>query len=74
MLIKLLIIYFPIITFQRNPVKKPKKDDGDTTKTDDSGNAYWELDRNRRVSLSSFKGKQYLNIREYYQDKSSGTF
>lgn len=39
---------------------------------DDQGNAYWELDRNRRVSLSTFKGKQYLNIREYYQDKGSG--
>jgi hypothetical protein len=62
---------------QRNPPAKKKakgSDDNDTTKNDDQGNAYWELDRNRRVSLSSFKGRQYLNIREYYQDKSSGEF
>lgn len=57
------------------PPKKKAKDDGDddgSKKTDEQGNSYWELDRNRRVSLSTFKGKQYLNIREYYQDKSSG--
>lgn len=60
---------------QRNPPQKKKSkgnDEKDSTKTDDQGNSYWELDRNRRVSLSSFKGKQYLNIREYYLDKSSG--
>lgn len=51
-------------------MKEGAKDDA--SKTDDQGNNYWELDRNRRVSLSSFKGKQYLNIREYYQDKASG--
>ncbi|KAG5669572.1 hypothetical protein PVAND_017459 [Polypedilum vanderplanki] len=66
----------------RNPPPQKKKAKGsddnedkgknDSTKTDDQGNQYWELDRNRRVSLSSFKGKQYLNIREYYLDKSSG--
>lgn len=61
-----------VLFLQRNPAPKKAKKDGDTTKTDDKGNAYWELDRNRRVSLSEFKGKQYLNIREYYQDKTSG--
>ncbi|CRL08281.1 CLUMA_CG020831, isoform A [Clunio marinus] len=53
----------------RNPPPSKKAKDG-PSKTD--GNDYFELDRNRRVSLSTFKGKQYLNIREYYQDKSSG--
>ncbi|CAG9812363.1 unnamed protein product [Chironomus riparius] len=50
------------------------KGGSDSTKTDDQGNSYWELDRNRRVSLSSFKGKQYLNIREYYMDKGTGQY
>jgi len=54
----------------RNPPPKKAKNDGDTTKTDEKGNAYWQLDRNRRVALSNFKGKLYLNIREYFQDKS----
>lgn len=60
--------------FQRNPPppKKSKTGEDDTSKTDDKGQKYWELDRNRRVSVSEFKGRQYLNIREYYQDKSSG--
>lgn len=30
------------------------------------------MDRNRRVSMSNFKGKTYLNIREYYLDKGTG--
>lgn len=64
-----MLIFFFI---QRNPPVKKPKHEGDTSKVDTSGNAYWELDRNRRVSVSNFKGKQYLNIREYYQDKSSG--
>jgi len=52
------------------PPKKAKSDGGSTTKTDDKGGAYWELDRNRRVSVSEYRGKQYLNIREYYQNKT----
>lgn len=40
--------------------------------TDDEGNAYYSLGRDRRISLSSFKGKRYINIREYYEDKKSG--
>ncbi|KAL7044801.1 hypothetical protein ACKWTF_002060 [Chironomus riparius] len=40
--------------------------------TDDEGNEYYSLGRDRRISLSSFKGKRYINIREYYKDKKSG--
>lgn len=58
--------------FQRNPPPAKKAKEGDTSKKNASGETYWELDRNRRVTMSNFKGKQYLNIREYYQDKSSG--
>ncbi|XP_055303610.1 RNA polymerase II transcriptional coactivator [Sitodiplosis mosellana] len=43
----------------RTPVKKPKKDS--------DGNLQFELSNNRRVTVSSFKGKVYVNIREFYQ-------
>ncbi|KAF2227958.1 transcriptional Coactivator p15-domain-containing protein [Elsinoe ampelina] len=31
------------------------------------GEMYWELSNNRRVSITSFKGKSMVNIREYYE-------
>ncbi|KAL2109923.1 hypothetical protein VUR80DRAFT_1854 [Thermomyces stellatus] len=34
---------------------------------DDEGNTYWQLSKNRRVTLSEFKGATLVNIREYYQ-------
>ncbi|KAK4934104.1 hypothetical protein LTR10_024470 [Elasticomyces elasticus] len=36
-------------------------------KTDSDGNRYWELSKSRRVTISDFKGKAMVNIREYYQ-------
>jgi hypothetical protein len=39
--------------------------------TDDNGNKFFDVGRNRRISLSNFKGKQMINIREYYLDKVS---
>ncbi|PNS20680.1 hypothetical protein CAC42_2925 [Sphaceloma murrayae] len=34
---------------------------------DKDGDLYWELSSSRRVSVTSFKGKQMINIREYYE-------
>jgi hypothetical protein len=39
---------------------------------DDDGCEYYSLGRDRRISSSSFKGKRYINIREYYEDKKTG--
>ncbi|KAK3902990.1 transcriptional Coactivator p15-domain-containing protein [Staphylotrichum tortipilum] len=33
---------------------------------DESGNSYWDIGKNRRVSYSMFKGHGLVNIREYY--------
>ncbi|KAK8242717.1 putative RNA polymerase II transcriptional coactivator [Phyllosticta capitalensis] len=35
--------------------------------TDDNGDQYWELSTLRRVTVSEFKGKSMVNIREYYE-------
>ncbi|KAK7509914.1 putative RNA polymerase II transcriptional coactivator, partial [Phyllosticta citriasiana] len=35
--------------------------------TDDNGDPYWELSNTRRVTVSEFKGKSMVNIREYYE-------
>ncbi|OAP65468.1 hypothetical protein AYL99_01440 [Fonsecaea erecta] len=35
--------------------------------TDSDGNTFWEISKARRVTLSEFKGKQLVNIREYYE-------
>ena len=34
---------------------------------DADGNQYWEISRMRRVTISDFKGKRMVNIREYYE-------
>ncbi|KAI1113052.1 transcriptional Coactivator p15-domain-containing protein [Nemania sp. NC0429] len=35
---------------------------------DDDGNSFWPLSNTRRVILQDFKGKTYVNIREYYDN------
>lgn len=51
------------------PAKKsrPTSDAGSSTsqKADD-GSEYWELDKNRRISVREFKGKTFVDIREFY--------
>ncbi|KIJ25327.1 hypothetical protein M422DRAFT_38815 [Sphaerobolus stellatus SS14] len=39
---------------------------------DDEGNYYVDLGSMKRATVSQFKGKANLNIREYYTDKPSG--
>ncbi|KTW28114.1 hypothetical protein T552_01975 [Pneumocystis carinii B80] len=40
---------------------------------DTNGQAYWELEgRTRRLSLSRWKGKILIDIREYYEETATG--
>ncbi|KAI9848415.1 MAG: hypothetical protein M1837_000210 [Sclerophora amabilis] len=34
---------------------------------DEEGSEYWEISKNRRLTISVFKGKHMVNIREYYE-------
>ncbi|KAF2088562.1 PC4-domain-containing protein [Saccharata proteae CBS 121410] len=62
---------------KRKDVKKEAKSAGDakTGKKEvqlgkrkyEDGAAYWELSSQRRVTVSEFKGKSMVNIREYYE-------
>lgn len=36
-------------------------------KVDMSGDNYWDLSKSRRVTVSNFRGKAMVNIREYYE-------
>lgn len=49
--------------------KKTKVDTGNETpgKTDANGDRYWEISKMRRVTVSSFRGKTMVNVREYYE-------
>jgi hypothetical protein len=48
--------------------KKSKVSAGETTsKVDTNGDRYWEISRMRRVTVSSFRGKSMVNVREYYE-------
>ncbi|KAI1840628.1 hypothetical protein JX265_004517 [Neoarthrinium moseri] len=53
--------------------KKAKTGSADVeTGNDGDGNPWWSLSGKRRVAVSEFNKKPYVNIREYYDDKSSG--
>lgn len=48
--------------------KKSKVSTGETTsKVDTNGDRYWEISKMRRVTISSFRGKNLVNVREYYE-------
>ncbi|KAI0474430.1 transcriptional Coactivator p15-domain-containing protein [Xylaria cf. heliscus] len=34
---------------------------------DGEGNSFWPLGTTRRITIQNFKGKNYVNIREYYE-------
>ncbi|PLB42396.1 transcriptional coactivator p15/PC4 family protein [Aspergillus candidus] len=38
-----------------------------SAKIDANGDNYWEISKMRRVNVSSFRGKNMVNIREYYE-------
>ncbi|KAI1495017.1 transcriptional Coactivator p15-domain-containing protein [Biscogniauxia mediterranea] len=57
------------------PSKKTKKTKTSASASansgkDDDGNSWWSLGGTRRITISGFKGKTYVNIREYYTDAS----
>jgi Transcriptional Coactivator p15 (PC4) len=41
--------------------------DAGEAQIDSGGNQYWEISKMRRVTISEFKGKNMVNIREYYE-------
>jgi hypothetical protein len=58
--------YFPI-TFSHGSLKAPSTTPGTAFKEKD-GTKGWELGSKRRITVSKFKGKKYVGIREYYED------
>lgn len=50
-----------------NHHKKAKVSHRDTSKVDSNGDRYWEISKMRRVTVSSFRGKTLVNVREYYE-------
>ncbi|XP_058062288.1 RNA polymerase II transcriptional coactivator [Anopheles bellator] len=48
----------------RTPVKKAKSDGA---QKGPDGEEYFSLDKNRRIAVRDFKGKQYVDIREFYE-------
>lgn len=58
------------MNFQRGPAKKPKVAAGGSAGNKDT-DVLCELGRNRQVRISEFKGRRYLDVREFYLDKGS---
>ncbi|XP_022903951.1 activated RNA polymerase II transcriptional coactivator p15 [Onthophagus taurus] len=51
------------------PVKKSKPEAAKPSKKSDGDDELsWDLGKNRFVKLTEFKGKWYVNIREFYMD------
>lgn len=55
--------------FQRNerPTKASKTGSDAKRLKNDSGEVYFELERQRRVTVREFKNKIYVDIREFYE-------
>ncbi|KPI36352.1 putative RNA polymerase II transcriptional coactivator [Cyphellophora attinorum] len=54
------------------PSKKGKTAGSDFTpslapQVEKNGDTYWEISKLRRVTINEFKGKQMINVREYYE-------
>lgn len=50
--------------------KKAKTTKGSSSsnqKTDSNGDVYWDISSHRRVTISEFRGKSLVSIREYYE-------
>ncbi|EFP04838.1 hypothetical protein GCK72_014433 [Caenorhabditis remanei] len=52
--------------------KKAKAEEVTGRMKDSDGNEMFEFGNLRYATVSNFKGKEYVNIREYYVDKNSG--
>lgn len=46
---------------------KVSAEERSTGKIDANGDRYWEISKMRRVTISSFRGKTMVNVREYYE-------
>lgn len=50
-----------------DPKSKKAKTSADNAQVDTNGDPYWEISKMRRVTVSSFRGKTMVNVREYYE-------
>jgi hypothetical protein len=55
------------INASRNTAAFVHRDQDRARKIDANGDGYWEISKMRRVTISSFRGKTLVNIREYYE-------
>ncbi|XP_058830643.1 RNA polymerase II transcriptional coactivator [Topomyia yanbarensis] len=51
----------------RTPAKKSKSEGGSGSTTNAKGEDEWLLDKTRKITVSEFKSKLYVNVREYYE-------
>jgi hypothetical protein len=64
---------FPFAHLQRNPVKKPKSESssndgaGSSARVEGAKEPTWAIEKMRYVKIREFKGKLYVDIREFYE-------
>jgi hypothetical protein len=52
---------------KRVKTKNASDKSSSTQKVDSNGDVYWQISNLRRVTISTFRGKTMVNIREYYE-------
>lgn len=68
----LFFIHIYLILFQRNPPPGKKSKTSAPSARTDAADPTWMLDSKKRITVREFKGKVYIDIREFYE--KNGTF
>lgn len=55
---------------KKKPTKEKPKEEPKPKEKSDDGKVEWELGKSKKVTVREFKGKVFVDIREYYCDKA----
>ncbi|KAH8695905.1 putative RNA polymerase II transcriptional coactivator [Talaromyces proteolyticus] len=56
-----------VVSDDNDQKSRSKRVKTSSKKTDSNGDTYWEISNLRRVTVSTFKGKTLVHVREYYE-------
>ena len=56
-----------------SPTNSPVKRKKESMNKNENGESFWDLSKNKRVTVREFKGKTLVDIREFYENDAGET-